>query len=179
VPLCRNHARPRCTVRVQPAATRGTACVRGAGAWPSSAGPRNTWRTAGARGGGAARRRLCSVSRRQQGADARGTARNERLTGAAASGEAVGAGLQATRRRTAAVGTRAVRVAARLGWRRDVRGGRASGQRCEGDDLKLRATARRVAAARARRGARRLTGGARSSVISELKINQMKITQNK
>jgi hypothetical protein len=72
VPLGRNHARPRCTVRH---------------------GPRNARHTARARGGGAAWRWLCSVSRRRHGAGARETAGNggsparRRWRGATAMGE--------------------------------------------------------------------------------------------
>jgi hypothetical protein len=143
----------------------------------------------------AARRQRMGDGRGMGGSPARGWETAEER----ASGEAAGAAVRATRLRTAAVGTvaRAARRAGgrcraagarRLGQRRRTRGGRGGGgareaglsgraARCPDSSFKPRVIARRVAAtqqwcaaARARRGARRLTGGARSSAISELKF---------
>jgi hypothetical protein len=176
VPLGRNHARPRCTVRARPAATRGTTCVHDAGA-------------AHVRGGGtarrrAARRRRCSVSRRRHGAGARETAGNggsparRRRRGVTAMGE---------RRETAmdpgvgGFGPRRKR-GERSGRRRCVRGGREVGGADEvavGGERRERGGCREAwcavpTAALSRgvwqprgSGARRLTGGARSSAICE------------
>jgi hypothetical protein len=170
VPLDRNRARPSCTVRARPTATRGTTRVHGAGAarvrgprpqpaqrawrWrPSSAGPRNVRRTTRARGGStaqrhAARRQRCSASQRWHGANTRETAGND--------------GSPARRRR---------RGVTAMGERRAVRDGggpgvggfrpRRSGRRRERGGRAWRAAVGRWAAR-----ARRLSGASGASEVA-------------
>jgi hypothetical protein len=140
VPLGRNHARPRYTVRVRPTATRGTACVRGT---------QHKRATVTLHSGGAARRRRCSVSRRRHGADAWETARNDGSPargwrrGVTATAERRGgrggtAMVRAARLRTAAVGTWLGRdggaTGEACGGGREAFGRAASDARCDRGD---------------------------------------------
>jgi hypothetical protein len=161
VPLGRNRARPRCTVRC-------TTLVR-----PSLAGPRAR-RTARLGDDGTApahgrRRRTAAHRRGDGGAAFRATAwsvrRSERRRRSGRRcGRRGGRGDGGARE---AVGRRAARARPAV-WTRGV----LSRQRLEAASSARRVAAsrQRRGAARARRGAQRLTGGARSLVISELKI---------
>jgi hypothetical protein len=128
----------------------------------------------------AARRRRTGDGRGMGGSPARGRRRGTTATGERRGGRGGGPG------DAASVGT-AARSARQSGRRRRARGGALSGvrrgglsgrvARCPDSSFKPRATARCVAATRQQRatawaqcGARRLTGGVRSSVIFELKF---------
>jgi hypothetical protein len=145
VSLGRNRARPRCTVRAWPTASASTACA--ALARPSSAG-------------------LCNARQRHCPAAAllgEPTAARHRRTG------------DGGERRLTGVET-AARSPRRRCRRRRRHGGRGArravgtcGASCR-DSRRVAAMRQRRAAARARCGARRLTSGAHSSMIFELKF---------
>jgi hypothetical protein len=167
VPLGRNRARPRCTVRARPTASAGAACAAQLGRPAQHAAV--TWHGAArwADGGTApAHGRLRGTAAHRRGDD--GAAWRRRVSG---------------ERREVATDPGIGGFGPRRSGRRHEWGERSGGERHGWGELSRRRRHGRGELSgcaarcpdssfnpRRRRGARRLTGGARSSVISELKI---------